>query len=131
MRPSFKRALTVVLLIATALCTPNLTAAQDKTTLNKKVVFPKGRTTAVLKASIKKGTNHHYLLRARAGQTMTVHLAAKQCGFTVYLPNEGAAIEEADGVTDWSGELPESGEYTIEVATDARLTPYTLEVTIR
>jgi hypothetical protein len=131
LKQSFKRALALVLLIATPLFTPDFASAQDKTTLTRKVVFPKGRTTAVLKASIKKGTNHHYLLRARAGQTMTVHLAAKQCGFTVYKPDGGEAIEEADGVTDWSGALPESGEYTIEVATDARLTPYTLEVTIR
>ena len=62
---------------------------------------------------------------------MIVHLAAKQSGITVYTPNEGPAIEEADGVVDWEGTLPETGEYTIEVATDARVAPYTLEITIR
>lgn len=120
-----------MLMIAALAGLPDIASAQDKTTLTRKVIFPKGRTTAVLKASIKKGTNHHYLLRAREGQTMTVHLAAKQCGFTIYKPNGGEAVEDADGATDWSGALPESGEYIIEVATDARLTPYTLEVTIR
>lgn len=83
------------------------------------------------KASIKKGTNHHYLLHGGAGQPLKVRLTAKQCSFTIYKPNGGAAIEDADGVTDWSGKLPEDGEYIIEVATDAELTSYTLEVTIR
>lgn len=104
---------------------------QDKTVLKKRVFFQKGRTTAILKGSIKKGTNHHYLLGAKEGQTMTVHLAAKQTSFTVYKPNEGEAIEDADGVNDWTGTLPESGDYLIEIGTDAKLAPYTLEVTIR
>lgn len=125
-----KPTLVFVLLIATLACTPGFAFAQDKTTLTKRLIFSKTRLTAVMKASIKKGTNHHYLLRSGEGRPLKVHLAAKECGFTIYKPNGGEAIEDADGVTDWSGTLPETGEYIIEVATDAIMTPYTLEVTI-
>jgi hypothetical protein len=119
------------LLIATLAFTPGFESAKDKTTLTKRIIFSKSRLTAVLKNSIKKGTNHHYLLHGGEGQPLTVHLTAKQCGFTIYRPNGGAAIEAADGVTKWSGKLPENGEYIIEVATAAALAPYTLEVSIR
>lgn len=126
-----KPALAFVLLIATLACTPGFATAQDKTTLTRRLIFSKSRLTAVKKASIKKGTNHHYLLRSGEGRPLKVRLTAAQCGFTIYKPNGGEAIEEADGVTDWSGTLPETGEYIIEVATDAEMTTYTLEVTIR
>ena len=130
-----KQTLKWFLMIAIALTTfmpaTGFSTSQDRTTIRKKVVFGKGRTSTVIKQTIRRGTNHHYLLRANQGQTMIVHLAAKQCGVTVYTPNEGPAIDDADGVTDWEGTLPETGEYTIEVATDARLAAYTLEITIR
>ena len=131
MKKIFKYLLICAFVITAFQATADSRTAQDKTTLRKKVFFQKGRTTAILKNTIRRGTNHHYLLSASAGQTMILHLAAKQSGLTVYKPNEGEAIEDADGVNDWTGTLPESGEYTIEVATDAKAMPYTLEVTIR
>lgn len=96
----------------------------------KRVSFPRGRTTAVVKDTVRLCTSHHYRLRARHGQTMTVHLAAgERTSFTLYTPT-GDTPEGADGVRDWSGELPESGDFTINVGTDVTAA-YTLEVTIR
>lgn len=107
-------------------------AAQCRTTdrvIPKTVRFPRGRTTAVINDTVRLCTSHEYRLRARAGQTMTVHLATgSRTSFTVLPP--GGELEGADGVKDWQGELPESGDYTITVATDATA-KYTLEVTIR
>ncbi|MGH9941443.1 MAG: hypothetical protein ACRD9R_03670 [Pyrinomonadaceae bacterium] len=131
MKIILKTCLACLLLVVTAPAPAAHTYAQDRTTLTRRVQFGRGRTTAVIKNTIRRGTNHHYLLGARAGQTMIVHLVGKQTGFTVYTPDGGAAIEAADGVKDWEGTLPESGDYTIEIATDARTAPYTLEVTIR
>jgi hypothetical protein len=127
----FKHLLICALVVTAFQSAADSTTAQDRTTLRKKVFFQKGRTTAILKNTIRKGTNHHYLLSASEGQTMILHLAAKQTSLTVYKPDGGEAIEDADGVNDWTGTLPETGEYTIEVATDAKAAPYTLEVTIR
>ncbi|PYS91176.1 MAG: hypothetical protein DMF64_13070 [Acidobacteria bacterium] len=106
-------------------------AAQDRNVLRQQVHFERGRTSTVIKNTIRRGTTHEYLLAARGGQTMIVHLVAKQTSFTIYKPNGGAAIESADGVKDWEGSLPETGEYTITISTDARSAPYTLETTIR
>lgn len=97
--------------------------------ITRQVNFARGRTTAVIKETVRLCTSHEWVLRARGGQTMTVHIATgKKTSFTVQGPS--GTIEDADGVKDWSGELPENGEYIIIVGTDATAA-YTLEVTIR
>ena len=99
------------------------------TPIRKQLRFARGRTTAVIKDTVRLCTSHEYNLRARAGQTMSVHLVTgNRTSFTVYTPSD--RIEEADGVKDWTGELPEDGEYQITIGTDATAA-YTLEVTIR
>ena len=98
-------------------------------TIPKTIKFARGRTTAVIKDTVRLCTSHEYKLRARAGQTMSIHLATgKRTSFTLVAPSGN--IEEADGVKDWSGELPDTGEYIIAIGTDATAA-YTLEVTIR
>jgi hypothetical protein len=97
--------------------------------VTRQVNFARGRTTAVIKNTVRLCTSHEWVLRARQGQTMSVHLATgKKTSFTLQSPS--GTIEDADGVKDWSGELPETGEYVIIVGTDATAA-YTLEVTIR
>jgi hypothetical protein len=128
MRTTLKGLLVFVLLLNSL---PATVAAQDKVGLRRRVQFERGRTSTVIKNTLRRGLTHEYTLNARAGQTMIVHLVAKQTGFTIYTPNAGPAIETADGVKDWEGPLPDTGDYTITIATDARLAPYTLEITIR
>jgi hypothetical protein len=95
----------------------------------KRVRFGRGRTTAVIRDTVRLCTSHEYTLRAGAGQTMTVHLAAgRRTSFTVQSPS--GTLEGADGVNDWTGELPEAGDYRIQIGTDVTAA-YTLEVTIR
>ena len=96
----------------------------------KQIRFPRGRTTAVIKDTVRLCTSHEYTLRARAGQMMTLNLATgKRTSFTLSAPS-GDTVEGADGVKDWSGELPQTGDYVIAIGTDATAA-YTLEVTIR
>jgi hypothetical protein len=96
----------------------------------KQIRFQRGRTTAVIKDTVRLCTGHEYHLRARAGQTLSVHLATgNRTSLTLYTP-AGDTPEGADGVKDWSGELAETGEYIINIGTDATAA-YTLEVTIR
>jgi hypothetical protein len=107
-------------------------AAQRGTSVVRRVGFPRGRTTAVLRGAIQPGVSHDYLLRARAGQVMVVHLASSgDVGFEIITP----AGQYLSGYTrDWSGYLPQDGDYRINVLpptyTNAP-TRYTLEVTIR
>jgi hypothetical protein len=101
----------------------------------QRVKFARGRTTAVLKGGVVRGTNDRYILGARAGQTMIVHITAreKNAVFTILGPNATAleGTEEGVDATDWTGELPQSGDYSIWVSPSRGNATYTLEVTIR
>lgn len=107
--------------------------AQKGTSIVTRIRFARGRTTAVERGSVHRGMSHDYLLKAGRGQTMTVHLAARGAvSFDVLTPGETDLL--AQGTKDWSGELPRSGDYRINVLPDTtteRSIPYTLEVTVR
>ena len=125
------------ILFAALLCTASVAAlAQSGTVTERRIRFARGRTTAVVKGSIAYAHSDAYTLGARAGQTMSLHIAAAngQVLFNLTAPS-GTQVEGAFEERDWSGELPESGDYTIAVFRDrfdrSAPSPYTLEVTIR
>ena len=106
-----------------------------------RVKFPPGRTTVILKGKTTGGPSESggmdpiaYKLRARRGQQMSLRLisAKKNAVFGVYLPGMDL-LEGAQGVKDWGGTLPKSGDYEIIVYPDDEMTntTFTLEVTIR
>ena len=107
----------------------------------KRVRFPPGRTTVVLKGRTTGGPSESggmnpvsYKLRARKGQTMTLHLtsAKKNAVFGLYAPGMDL-VEGAQTVADWSGELPKTGDYEIIVFPEDEKTntTFTLEITVR
>ena len=107
--------------------------AQKGTSIVTRINFARGRTTAVERGSVHRGMSHDYLLKAGAGQTMSVHLAARGgvC-FDLYTP--GLADSLAQCSKDWSGDLRRSGDYRINVLPDTtteRSIAYALEVTVR
>ena len=106
-----------------------------------RVKFPPGRTTVVLNGRTTGGPSESggmdpigYILRAKKGQTMTLHLtSAKQNAvFGLYAPGMDL-VEGAQSVADWSGELPKTGDYEIIVFPEDEKTntTFTLEITIR
>ncbi|HEY7784721.1 MAG TPA: hypothetical protein VIB00_08340 [Pyrinomonadaceae bacterium] len=101
----------------------------------QRVRFAKGRTTAVLKGAVVRATQDRYILGARAGQTMIVHITSreKNAVFTILGPDATAleGTEEGADAMDWTGELPLSGDYSIWVSPTRGNATYTLEVTIR
>lgn len=110
----------------------NLKAPEGKT---QRVRFARGRTTAVLKGAVVRGTQDRYILGARAGQTMIVHITSreKNAVFTILDPRATAleGTDEGLDAMDWTGELPLSGNYSIWVSPTRGNATYTLEVTIR
>jgi len=107
--------------------------AQRGTSIVTRIKFPRGRTTTVERGSVRRGISHDYLLKASAGQTISVHLAARGgvC-FDLYTPRLSDSLAKCS--RDWSGDLPRSGDYRINVLPDTtteRSIPYTLEVTVR
>jgi hypothetical protein len=122
-----------IVLILILLATAGGAFAQKGRSVVRRVSFPRGRTTAVLRGAVKRGLSHDYLLRARARQSMSVHLASPSpdVNFTIMTPT-GEAL--ADFARDWSGDLPDSGDYRINVLPPTNTNAparYTLEVTIR
>ena len=123
-------ALLATLLLLASLATGS---AQKGKSVIRRVNFPRGRSTVVLEGTVRRGLSHDYLLRARAGQTMTAHLSTNAGGMSL-------TILKPDGETwiydtkEWSGELPFTGTYRINVLPDTtteQRTRYALEVTIR
>lgn len=114
-----------VLLLATAVTVP---AQGDRT---RRVRFARGRTTTVIKDAVIRATRDRYVLRARAGQTLIVHITSLEDNavFDVYAP--GGRRTLAQEATDWEGELPRTGNYVISVGPTRGNASYTLEVTIR
>lgn len=101
----------------------------------QRVRFARGRTTAVLHGAVVRGTQDRYILGARAGQTMIVHITSreKNAVFVILGPDATAleGAEEGTDATDWTGELPLNGDYSIWVGPTRGNATYTLEVTIR
>ncbi len=115
------------------------------TTASAKTVnvrFPKGRTTVILKGRTTGGPSESggmnpitYRLRARKGQTLTLHLISPKTTAVFGLWAPGMEPLDVIGAesTDWSGTLPKTGAYEISVwpADETTDTTFTLEVTIR
>jgi hypothetical protein len=117
----------IALLIVTTSAVPALGARVH----TRRIKFPRGRTTVVLKNAVVRGDSDRYLLRAMSGQTMTVHLTSVEDNavFEVYAPRSGRTMSGA--TTDWTGELPRNGDYIIMVSGTRGNADYTLEVTVR
>jgi len=120
--------ITAYALILTTLFTAQV-FAQDRVTVNRQVRFARGSSSAVMRGRIARGTSHIYRVRARAGQEMAVVLkTGDDTSFTISGWSSGI-LEGADGVRQTVVELPETGEYVIQIGTDVTAN-YTLEVTI-
>lgn len=120
--------ITAYALILTTLLTMQL-AAQDRVTVDRQIRFSRGASSTVLRGRIARGTSHIYRVRARAGQEMAVALdTGDETSLTISARSAGI-LEGADGVRQTVVELPETGEYIIQIGTDATA-DYTLEVTI-
>ena len=125
----------VLLLALILLVAPNAWAKTIR------VKFPPGRTTVILKGKTTGGPSESggmdpitYRLRARRGQTLTLHLtsAKKNAVFGVWAPGM-EPMDVGQNATDWSGTLPKTGDYEISVWPEDEMTntTFTLEVTIR
>ena len=123
----------ISLIVATVMICATLVLAQSGKV--QRVRFQRGRTTAILKGAVVRGTQDRYILGARGGQTMIVHISSleKNAVFAILSP-DGTALEGAEegaDATDWSGTLPGSGDFSIWVGPTRGNATYTLEVTIR
>jgi hypothetical protein len=82
----------------------------------ERVQFQKGTSTATVKGSISGYGYKDYLIKASAGQTLSLTLKSNNSFtyFVVFPPAEGADNLVNDS-TEWTGKLPASGDYRIRV----------------
>ncbi len=113
-----------------------MTSAAFAEGITKIIRFRRDRTSTVIKDSVIRGDRDRYLLGARAGQRMTVNISALEdnAAFVIYPPGSKQTLKgagEEDDVTQWSGKLPTSGNYTIIVGGTRGNASYRLAVAIK
>jgi hypothetical protein len=123
-------------LTALALLGAGSVGAQDEADTARPIRFDKGKSSAEIRGTITPREDAPptaaYLLRASAGQTMTVRFSSPdpQLTYAVACPGHGST---AAGASPWSFELPEAGDYRITVSGPYDATkpsPFTLNVAI-
>ncbi len=116
---------TLVVALGT-LATPGASAAP------KRIQFPPGGITSTVQGNLGMNGLDVHVLRALAGQTMTVNITAPEPVLLAVSGADGSVLKSSGaGGSSWSGPLPTTQDYmiTISTATGAP-TSYTLQITI-
>jgi hypothetical protein len=120
----------------TVIARPSQRFPADYPVHSKRVNFQRGRTTSVIRGVARTPGIYEYVLRAKSGQHMTVHLTSSNKGveFSIFGPN-GRDPHGGLGVDDWEGGLESSGDYKITLINNrikiTRNPTYVLEITVR
>jgi hypothetical protein len=104
--------------------------------VRKRIKFPRGSTSTVINNAVLRDEIDQYILNARAGQKMKVDISSIEdnASFQITRPDKTQLLPGAgfdDDAKHWNGELPDSGDYTIEVAPTRGNATYRLKVEIR
>ena len=122
-----------MLLALLNVCAPQA-LAQGRIAKEKRIGLSRGRTKTV-RGKADPSTSYIYKIRAQQDQRLEARLMSEGSVATFSLIPPGPRIlENAAGVTQWSGTLPQAGEYSIVVvvnSTGEAKIPYTLELTSR
>jgi hypothetical protein len=122
-----------ILLFVLMLGTVTVTFAEG---VRKRIKFPRGSTSTVINNAVLRDEIDQYILNARAGQKMKVEISSIEdnASFQITRPDKTQLLPGAgfdDDAKHWNGELPDSGDYTIEVAPTRGNATYRLKVEIR
>lgn len=122
-----------ILLALVAGSTP-LALSQGQIAVEKRIHLSRGRTKTV-RGKTDSSTSYIYTMRAQKDQKLEARVTSEGgvATFSI-IPPGTQTLENAAGVKEWSGTLPENGEYSIIVAVSSSSVdkiPYALEVTIR
>lgn len=108
-------------------------AAEKPATLiakfQRRIQFKKGTNSAEIKGGVARGTVNTYSIAAKKGQKMKVEIQSleKNAVFSIIDPNTKTIVKESKS---WSGELSETGDYQIAVATERGGASYNMSVSI-
>lgn len=107
--------------------------------VEKRVVFPKGKGTVSYRGKLPLKPQHiAYVVPARKGRFLTIKLIStnRDAYFTVHGSKSGDEVmlsAETRAVV-WTGQIPDNGEYSIQVFDSSVNTrnqvPYTIEISV-
>jgi len=122
-----------ILLVVLMLGTVTVTFADG---VRKRIKFPRGSSSTVINNAVLRDEIDQYILNARAGQRMKVDISSVEdnASFQITRPDNTQLLPGAsfdDDAKHWNGELPETGDYVIEVAPTRGNATYRLRVEIR
>lgn len=94
----------------------------------KRINFAHNTYGTTIRGAIGQDSEHEFLLRARSEQVMNISVSAGNVRFCVYGPGEKSLSKI--GGADWSGTLPESGDYRLKVLGNGNNGQYELKISI-
>jgi hypothetical protein len=98
-----------------------------------RISFAPGGTSAMVQGTLAAFGLNAYVIRAQAGQTMTVNLTTNPAGkgfLVIYGADGDVLISDHAGAQTWSGVLRTTQDYNIHVRTGDTAASYTMQVTI-
>ncbi len=91
---------------------PSLAA---ETAITERVSFEPGATGTTLSNSLPDNKSKRYLLGCNSGQSMTIKVQEGAVSVAIIAPN-GEKVGTANSTSQWQGQLPSGGDYTIEIS---------------
>ncbi len=88
-----------------------------ETAVTERVSFEPGAIGVTLTNSLPDNKSKRYLLECNSGQSMTVKVQEGTVSAAIIAPN-GEKVATVNSTTPWQGQLPSSGDYTIEISGD-------------
>ncbi|MEG4394796.1 hypothetical protein [Microcoleus sp. BROC3] len=82
----------------------------------ERVSFNEGSTGATIRDSVTANQRKRYLLNCGSGQRMTVQIRQGGINVTIISPNNQTIGNAVNGVSQWQGQLPNSGDYIVEIS---------------
>ena len=101
---------------------------------NRRVKLLPGQKPTVIDGKIANWSYDNYVIRARAGQKLTVRIVSEDKGaYFMVNPtkNRGETLNSIQEATEWSGAVPRTGEYMIHVGSVKGRASYTLELELK
>lgn len=97
-----------------------------------RITFDPGATSASVDGTIRKHAIVDYILRAQAGQTLTVKLSGDNVGLTIYGLQDGSPlVRAASGANSYAGKLTRTQEYILSIVPTVDSTTFTVAVTVQ
>ena len=88
-----------------------------ETAVTERVSFEAGATGTTLTNTLPENKSKRYLLGCNSGQSMTLNVQEGTVSAAIIAPN-GEKVATVNSTTPWQGQLPSSGDYTIEISGD-------------